>query len=220
MPSLYEMLDNAHDGEGMAALGREFGLTPTREPCCHRSGAKLLRSKFEYPEEDVTGTRGGAPLGTDAERIFWKGRIARNARPLGRRRPRRYPGPDIRAAGCRDHPARLQARLSNFLLRRANRLLFRQTRAGSLLLRAISSVRFYESLRREFEMAASNRSLSAGDLYRYPCRANNKVRCPPVPTPHGCRAATSLAKSYAMCLAEPWGAPPKCRKGDRDSHRR
>jgi hypothetical protein len=30
MPSLYEMLDNAHDGEGMAALGREFGLTPTQ----------------------------------------------------------------------------------------------------------------------------------------------------------------------------------------------
>jgi len=30
MPSLYELLDNAHDGEGMTALGREFGLTPTQ----------------------------------------------------------------------------------------------------------------------------------------------------------------------------------------------
>jgi hypothetical protein len=30
MASLYEVLDNAHDGEGMATLGREFGLTPTQ----------------------------------------------------------------------------------------------------------------------------------------------------------------------------------------------
>ena len=30
MPSLYEILNNAHDGEGMTALGREFGLTPTQ----------------------------------------------------------------------------------------------------------------------------------------------------------------------------------------------
>jgi hypothetical protein len=30
MPSLYEMLDNAHDGEGITAFGREFGLTPTQ----------------------------------------------------------------------------------------------------------------------------------------------------------------------------------------------
>src|SRR5258707_206933 len=30
MPSLYENLDNAHDGEGMTALGREFGLTPAQ----------------------------------------------------------------------------------------------------------------------------------------------------------------------------------------------
>jgi Bacterial protein of unknown function (DUF937) len=30
MPNLYELLDNAHDGEGMIAVGREFGLTPTQ----------------------------------------------------------------------------------------------------------------------------------------------------------------------------------------------
>jgi hypothetical protein len=30
MPRLYELLNNAHDGEGMTALGREFGLTPTQ----------------------------------------------------------------------------------------------------------------------------------------------------------------------------------------------
>ena len=30
MPSLYENLDNAHDGEAMTALGDEFGLTPTQ----------------------------------------------------------------------------------------------------------------------------------------------------------------------------------------------
>src|SRR5262245_38920293 len=30
MPSLYEILDNAHDGEGMIALGQQFGLTPTQ----------------------------------------------------------------------------------------------------------------------------------------------------------------------------------------------
>jgi hypothetical protein len=30
MASLYEMLTNAHDGEGFAALGEEFGLTPTQ----------------------------------------------------------------------------------------------------------------------------------------------------------------------------------------------
>ena len=30
MASLYEILDNAHDGEGMTALGREFGLTPAQ----------------------------------------------------------------------------------------------------------------------------------------------------------------------------------------------
>jgi hypothetical protein len=28
MANLYELLDNAHDGEGISALGREFGLTP------------------------------------------------------------------------------------------------------------------------------------------------------------------------------------------------
>jgi len=30
MPNLYEILNNAHDGEGMTALGREFGLTQTQ----------------------------------------------------------------------------------------------------------------------------------------------------------------------------------------------
>ena len=30
MPSLYEILDDAHDGEGMTVFGREFGLTPTQ----------------------------------------------------------------------------------------------------------------------------------------------------------------------------------------------
>jgi hypothetical protein len=30
MPSLYEILNNAHDGEGATAFGREFGLTPTQ----------------------------------------------------------------------------------------------------------------------------------------------------------------------------------------------
>jgi hypothetical protein len=30
MASLYEILNNAHDGEGLTALGREFGLTPTQ----------------------------------------------------------------------------------------------------------------------------------------------------------------------------------------------
>lgn len=30
MSSLYEILNNAHDGEGMTVLGREFGLTPTQ----------------------------------------------------------------------------------------------------------------------------------------------------------------------------------------------
>jgi hypothetical protein len=30
MPNLYEILNNAHDGEGMTALSREFGLTPTQ----------------------------------------------------------------------------------------------------------------------------------------------------------------------------------------------
>jgi hypothetical protein len=30
MPSLYEILENAYEGEGMSTLGREFGLTPTQ----------------------------------------------------------------------------------------------------------------------------------------------------------------------------------------------
>ena len=30
MASLYEILDNAHDGEGMTELGRQFGLTPAQ----------------------------------------------------------------------------------------------------------------------------------------------------------------------------------------------
>src|SRR5262249_49882941 len=30
MASLYEILDSAHDGEGMRALGQEFGLTPAQ----------------------------------------------------------------------------------------------------------------------------------------------------------------------------------------------
>ena len=28
MPNLYELVDDAHDGESLTALGREFGLTP------------------------------------------------------------------------------------------------------------------------------------------------------------------------------------------------
>ena len=30
MPNLYEIFNNAHDGEGMSTLGREFGLTETQ----------------------------------------------------------------------------------------------------------------------------------------------------------------------------------------------
>src|SRR6516165_5573425 len=30
MPNLYEIFNNAHDGEGMTTLGREFGLTQTQ----------------------------------------------------------------------------------------------------------------------------------------------------------------------------------------------
>jgi len=30
MPSLYEILDDAHDGEGLSALGQQFGLTPAK----------------------------------------------------------------------------------------------------------------------------------------------------------------------------------------------
>jgi hypothetical protein len=30
MPILYEILNNAHDGQGMTAFGREFGLTQTQ----------------------------------------------------------------------------------------------------------------------------------------------------------------------------------------------
>jgi hypothetical protein len=30
MSSLYEILNNAHEGEGMTVLSREFGLTPTQ----------------------------------------------------------------------------------------------------------------------------------------------------------------------------------------------
>ena len=40
MPSLYEILNNAHDGEGMSALGREFGLTAT---CCPITPNRLPR---------------------------------------------------------------------------------------------------------------------------------------------------------------------------------
>ena len=44
MPSLYEILNNAHDGEGMTALGREFGLTRSRN-----EGAWLLPSSWRGP---------------------------------------------------------------------------------------------------------------------------------------------------------------------------
>src|SRR5262249_54059472 len=120
----------------------------------------------------------------------------------------------------RDHPARQQTPARKFLLRLVNRLLFRQTRAASLLPTATYSVPFCENLKREFEKAASNRSLLAAGLYRYPCRADNKVPCPPVLTHHGFRAATSLAKSYAISLAEALGAPLKYHKDGRDSRRR
>ena len=60
----------------------------------------------------------------------------------------------------------------------------------------------------------------AAALYRYPCRADNKVRYPPALTHHRFRAAISLAKSYAISLAEVLGAPLKCRKDDRGSRRR
>jgi hypothetical protein len=52
------------------------------------------------------------------------------------------------------------------------------------------------------------------------CRVDRRVRCRPAPRHHRYRAATSLAKSYAMSLAERWAAPPKCPKGDKDSRRR
>src|SRR5215470_12401784 len=44
MPSLYEILNNAHDGEGMTALGREFGLTRSRN-----ERAWLLPSSWRGP---------------------------------------------------------------------------------------------------------------------------------------------------------------------------
>ena len=44
MPSLYEILDNAHDGEGMTTLGREFGLTPTQTQAAVNPAGGTARS--------------------------------------------------------------------------------------------------------------------------------------------------------------------------------
>jgi hypothetical protein len=57
-----------------------------------------------------------------------------------------------------------------------------------------------------------------GGPYRYPYRADNKDRHPLVPTHHRCRGVISLAKFYAISLAERRVALHKCRKGDKDSH--
>ena len=157
MPSLYEILNNAHDGEAMTALGDEFGLTPKQAQAAvtallpaistglKQSTATVdglgnlfgmmgqqqnLQAMYDDPETafrpegvaagndtlsvilgspdvsravidqaqnfsgDVTGARGRGSLRTDAERIFWKARIAGVACPFGRQ-PRRHPGADI-----------------------------------------------------------------------------------------------------------------------------
>jgi Bacterial protein of unknown function (DUF937) len=287
MPSLYEILNNAHEGEGITALSREFGLTPTQTEAAVTAllsaismGLKQstatpdglgnlfgvmgqqqdLQDMYDDPES-AFGPEGVA-VGKDALSVIFgspdvsravidqaqnfsgvssnilkkmlpvlagvllsglmrSGASGKTASPAG-------PAPsggslgDIlgrySGVGCRDHPARPQNQARNFLLRPANRLLCRQTRAGSLPRRATSSVPFCENLKREFGRAASSRSLSAAALYRYPCRADKKVRCPPALRHQG-RRATSSAKSYAISSVEPWAGPRKCRKGDRDSHR-
>jgi hypothetical protein len=287
MPSLYENLDNAHDGEAMTALGDEFGLTPTQTQAAVTALLPAISTGLKQSTATVDGLGNlfgmmgqqqnlqvmyddpetafgpeGVAAGNDALSVIFgspdvsravidqaqnfsgvSSNILKKMLPVlagvvlsglmrsgssGKAASPAVPAPSggslgdilgqIFGRGMPESPsAPLDPRL---LLRPANRLLFRQTRADNQLPRATCSVPFCENLRREFERAASNPSLSAGDLYRYPYPADNKVRCPPVLTHHGCRAATSLAKFYAMSLAEALGAPLKCRKDDRGSRRR
>src|SRR6516164_5412230 len=265
MPSLYEILDNAHDGEAMTALGDEFGLTPTQTEAAVTALLPAISTglKQSTATPDGLGNLFGMMgqqqnlqvMYDDPETAFGPEGVAAGNDALSVI----FGSPDVSRAVI-DQAQNFSGVSSNILKKMlpvlAGVLLSGLMRSGSSgkaaspavpapsggslgdilgqifgrgmpespsapldprqkvpppanqLPRATSSVPFCENLRREFERAASNPSLSAGDLYRYPYPADNKVRCPPVLTHHGCRAATSLAKFYAMSLAEPWAARP------------
>jgi len=55
MPSLYENLDNAHDGEAMTALGDEFGLTPTQTQAAVTSLLPAISTGLKQSTATVDG---------------------------------------------------------------------------------------------------------------------------------------------------------------------
>jgi len=288
MPSLYEILNNAHDGEGMTALGAEFGLTPTQTEAAvtallpaismglkqstatpHGLGSLFsvmgqqqdLQDMYDDPETafgqegvaagkdalsvifgspDVSravvdqaqnfsgvssdilkkmlpvlaglvvsglmrsGSTGksasaGAPapsggnLGDILGQIFGRGMPGSTSAPAA-------PGPKSPDPGSQ--PPSLPADAGG-----------QSGPEGDIL----------GSILREFEKGIREGRIKpviiGGGPYKSQCRADNKVPRPPALTHHR-HQATSLAKSYAMSLAEPWAAPRRCRKGDRHHHGR
>ena len=287
MASLYEILDNAHDGEGMTELGRQFGLTPAQTQAAVTALLPAISTGLKQSTATVDGL--GNLFGVmgqqqnlqdiydDPEMAFGPEGVAAGNDALSAI----FGSPDVSRAVI-DQAQNFSGVSSNLLKKMLPVLagvvlsgLMRSSSSGKSVSpelpapsggslgdilgqifgrgmsgspsvpadsgeksrppasrplptdaggqptpRATRSVPFCENLKRGFERAASNRSLLAAGLYKYPYRADSEVRCPPVLTHHRYRAATSLAKSYAISLAEALGAPFKCRKDARDSRRR
>jgi hypothetical protein len=55
MASLYEILDSAHDGEGVATLGREFGLTPAQAQAAVAALLPAISTGLKRSTETVDG---------------------------------------------------------------------------------------------------------------------------------------------------------------------
>jgi hypothetical protein len=252
MPSLYEILNNAHDSEGMTGLGDEFGLTPTQTQAAVTAllpaismGLKQSTATVDglgnlfgvmgqqqnlqvmYDDPETAFGPEGVAAGKDALSVIFgspdvsravidhaqnfsgvssdilkkmlpvlagvllsglmrSGSPGKSASPapsapsggslgdiLGQIFGRGMPGsPGAPANRGQQFPPPASQAPS----------LPTEAGAGRLLPKAISSGRFCENLRREFERAASNRSLLAVGRYRHRCRADKKVQCPPALT--------------------------------------
>ena len=66
MASLYEILDDAHEGEGMTALGRQFGLTPVQTETAVTALLPAISTGLKQSTATVDGKKLGVMGGAGA----------------------------------------------------------------------------------------------------------------------------------------------------------
>jgi Bacterial protein of unknown function (DUF937) len=80
MASLYEILNNAHDGEGMTALGREFGLTPTQTQAAVTALLPAISTGLKQSTATPDAMPSRPPI--DSPRPMWRDQRARRRSPI------------------------------------------------------------------------------------------------------------------------------------------